>query len=124
MAQRTRHSSGTALKGYIGTSREMLPSDLPTMRSAFRRAILLQEQSLTPNKPVKDFLNAVAAEVFAIYQTANHMFQHPVIISQKALKDRLVQNWTKAQSVARGLAPQQLVEEMDEKLDRLLDCLR
>jgi hypothetical protein len=127
MSHRTRHSSGTALKDYIGTSRGMLTSELPILRAAFRNALLLQEESFSPNKrqaPVKDFLDITAADVIALYKKANHMFEYPVIHSQKALKERLIKDWEKAQNVARGKASQKVKDEMSEKLDRLLDILR
>ena len=124
MSLKTRHSSGTALKDYVGTSREMLPSELPTLRSALRQTILLQEESLTQNTPVREFLNTTAADVIALYKRANHMFEQPVISSQKAVKERLLKEWEKCQNIARGRASQQLKDDMDDKLDCLLDILR
>ena len=124
MSLKTRHSSGTALKDYVGTSREMLPSELPTLRSVLRQTILLQEESLTQNTPVREFLNTTAADVIALYKRANHMFEQPVISSQKAVKERLLKDWEKCQNIARGRASQQLKDDMDDKLDRLLDILR
>ena len=47
-----------------------------------------------------------------------------MIHSQKALKERLIKDWEKAQNVARGKASQKVKDEMSEKLDRLLDILR
>ena len=105
MSHRTRHSSGTALKDYIGTSRGMLTSELPILRAAFRNALLLQEESFSPNKrqaPVKDFLDITAADVIALYKKANHMFEYPVIHSQKALKERLIKDWERLKMLPEG----------------------
>ena len=124
MPPKTRHSSGTALKDFLGTGRIMLQSELPTLRSALRHTVLLQEESSTPNKPVKEFLNTTAADVIALYQKANHLFVRPVITSQKAIVQRLTKDWEGCQSIARGRCSKKLKDAMVEKLDRLLDILR
>ena len=52
------------------------------------------------------------------------MFEQPVISSQKAVQERLLKDWEKCQNIARGRTSQQLKDDMDDKLDCLLDILR
>ena len=39
---RSRHHSGMA--SYLGTGKQMLPTELPTLRSTLRHGLLLQEE--------------------------------------------------------------------------------
>ena len=42
----TRNEVKSSLTEYLGTGREMLESELPTLRAALREAVLIREQRL------------------------------------------------------------------------------
>ena len=43
---KTRHSSGTKISDFLGGGRELLESELPTVRCAMRATLHLQEQKV------------------------------------------------------------------------------
>ena len=43
--KKTGHKSGSKISEYLGVGKEFLPSDVPTLRAALRKALLIQEQN-------------------------------------------------------------------------------
>ena len=63
---KTRHSSGTKLIEYLGTGKDFLSSELPTLRDVLRLGIKYQEEKLCVeettrfNYPVKELAKDLA----------------------------------------------------------------
>ena len=81
MATKTRKKSGSHLSNYLGTGKELLPSELPTTRDLLRFGLLKREQSeedkrnYTVDQLVKEMMSALVEQ----WQKANAQFQFPVI---------------------------------------------
>ena len=45
MAARTRHKSSSHMSNYVGTGKELPPSELPTVRDLLRYGVMLKELS-------------------------------------------------------------------------------
>ena len=41
---KTRHTSGSKMSEYRGPGKELLATDVPTLRAALRKALLIQEE--------------------------------------------------------------------------------
>ena len=131
MSLRTRNASGCNLKDFLGSGRPVLPSDLPTLRSALCFALHLQDEYVgceyqtKQQIPLNDLMKEVSVEVCERYKKANHMFVPPVTINEKTLKERLVKHWNIARVVAsRGKYSQKEKTDLEDKLDCLLDILK
>lgn len=130
MSVRTRNASGCNLKDYLGPSRQLLPSDLPTLRSALCFVLYLQDEYVgyeyqtKQNIPLTDLLKEVASQVCERYKLANAMFVPPVTINEKSLRDRLSEHWKIASKVAKGKSSQKEKQNLEEKLDCLVDILK
>ena len=126
---RTRHASSSLMVEYLGAGKELLPSELPTLRSALLLGIHLQEISMMleekdkRNYPVKEMMVDVSSEVLAQWEKANALFKHPIICTKSSLERRLEKEWERARLVARGRAKKSQREDFESKLDKLLDPL-
>ena len=113
----------------MGAGKELLPSELPTLRSALLLGIHLQEISMMVeekdkrNYPVKEMMVDVSSEVLAQWEKANALFKHPIICTKSSLERRLEKEWERAGLVARGRAKKGQREDFESKLDKLLDPL-
>ena len=90
----------------MGPGKEFLPSELPTLRDCLRYAVLLQEKHLIEeegdkqNYPVTVMMDKVAGKVIEQCLHAENLFVPPVVISEKAIKKRLVAAWNKFKKIA------------------------
>ena len=88
---KTRHSSGSKLKDYIGPAKEFNPSEVPTLRCVIQRGLLLKDEKLIVQDVAKtnysrgDLAKDLAPLVLAQWEKSNAMFKPPVVISKKSL---------------------------------------
>ena len=88
---KTRHASGPKLGEYLGAGRDLLNSELPTIRDVLRLGIKYQEDKVYTEKkernlyPVKGLIRDMAKGVNAMWMKANAEFVPPVIITSKGL---------------------------------------
>ena len=74
--RKTRHTSGSKVSDYIGVGQDFLPSEVPTLRGALRKVLLLQEQHIVEddgdrrNLPLVHLLAQVAECVLAQWKKA------------------------------------------------------
>ena len=74
---KTRKSSGSKISDYLGAGKDFLPSEVPTLRGALRKAILMQEELMIKEDmdrrllPISDMMNLVADSVIAQWQKRN-----------------------------------------------------
>jgi hypothetical protein len=130
MSVRTRHASACSLADFLGPGKELLPSELPTLRSALQLALYLQDIRMRRedldkrNYPVAKLMRDVAQGVMTQYEKANSMFTQPVVINQKSLERKLTKQWERTGQASRGRMNKKDKGELEDKLDRLLDILR
>ena len=121
-SRKTRGQIGSRMSDYIGTGRDFLLSDVPTLRCALRKALLLQEQEGDKrNLPIPFLMTQVADSILAQWRKSNVKFAPPVVISREALSKRLQTAWTSISAIARGKAKKADKEQWEAKLDKLLD---
>ena len=126
---RTRHLSSSPLVEYLGPGKEFLPSELPTLRAALQFGIHLQdikirEEEVKKNTYLKsELMKDMSLGVLVQWKKANHLFEPPVICTQKSLERRLEKEWDRALLVRQGRAKKSQKAELESKLDKLLDIL-
>ena len=125
--KKTRNASGSKLADYLGAGQELVASEVPTLRGALRKALLVQEHFTLEcevdkrNLPVKELMTITAKSVIDQWLKANHMFKVPVIKSETTLVRQLTTAWEKCMEIARGKANKPTRDLLEGKLDRLLD---
>ena len=125
--RKTRHTSGSKMSEYLGGGKELLPSEVPTLRSALQKALLVQEEFMfleegdRPNLSIREIMGEVVTAVISQWLKANVKFVPPVTIEPKSLENRLVEAWDKVSLVARDKASKLVVKTWEDKLDKLLD---
>ena len=81
---KTRHHSTWTLVDYLGVGKELVSSEVPTLRAALQLALYLQGEKWTledtnkRNYPVKDLMRDVSSSVLAQWEKANFLFQPPI----------------------------------------------
>jgi hypothetical protein len=126
---KTRHDSTWALVDYLGVGKELVTSEVPTLRAALQLALFLQderwrlEDTNKRNYPVKDLMGDVSISVLAQWEKANFLFQPPITCTTKSMERRLQKEWEKAKLAARNKLSKDQKAELEKKLDKLLDPL-
>ena len=122
--RKTRNASGSKLSDYLGTGKEFMLTEVPTLRGALRKALLIQETLILGdrrNLPVNDLMTEVATSVIKQWQISNNKLKPPVIVTNRALRLRLKTAWENVGRIARGKAEDSVKVKWDAKLDKLLD---
>ena len=125
--RKTRHTSGSKVSEYIGLGQDFLPSEVPTLRGALRKVLLIQEKHILEddcdrrNLPLVEILAQVAESVLAQWRKSNVKLSPPVIITGNALSQRLKTAWENISLIARGKAKKADKAKWEMKLDKLLD---
>ena len=83
--KRTRLTTFMHLSNLLGTGRDLLPSELPTLRDILRYGLLLREQSDndTRNYSVSDLAKDIYPANLEKWKRANDLFKQPVINSRR-----------------------------------------
>ena len=123
---RTRKTSGSNLSDVIGKEKEFLASELPTARDVLQFGLFLKETDNRPASkyPVSELINNIYIQLHSQWMKANHLFAFPVIITEKAAKNKLKDLWSTATLIAnkKKINKAQKVG-FEKKLDRLFDLL-
>ena len=79
--KRTRWGTFTHFSNLIGTGRDLLPSELPTLRDILRYGLLLREQSGDDahNYPAATFARDIYLKVIESWERASHSFVNTVV---------------------------------------------
>ena len=105
---KTRLSSGSQLRDYLGSGRHLLPSEVPTLRACLRQAIFFQEEKVISsevnrrNYQVKDMMNDVREKIYIQWQKSNAQFEDPVVIKKRSVVKRLIEACYKFSNIAWG----------------------
>ena len=127
---KTRHESNSALVEYLGVGKELVPSEVPTLRAALQLALHLQDERWRiedinkRNYPVKELMRDVIISVFAQWERANVLFKPPILCASRYMERRLENEWETAKLAARGRLKANLKAELEQRLDKLLDPLK
>jgi hypothetical protein len=117
-------------KSGEGTPKELLITELPTLRAILQLGLHLQEEKITMeevdkrNYNVKDLCNDLAAGVLVPWVKANALFQAPVITSCKSLSNRIQNYWQLAQRIVNNKAKKKETEKFNENLDKMYDLTK
>ena len=123
--KRTRQSSFTHLSNLIGSGRDLLPSQLPTLRDILRYGLLLREQS---DEDLRNYTGAGIAKdiypkVLEKWERANSLFVTPVLNSRTTILNKIESSWEQAKNISLGRGTVGVKEAFTSKLDRLFDIL-
>lgn len=126
MAQvRTRTQSKSSLNNFVGTGRELLVSELPTVRDILRYGIYLREQCGEDrrNYPVDQLLRDIYPDLIGQWSKANALFKPPVTIGKRQIMSKLKEVWDQAVKISLGKGKVDAKERFIVKLDQLFDIL-
>ena len=135
MASRTRNKSGCSLTNYLSksglsTPKELLATELPTMRAILQLGLHLQEERLNienvdkRNYPISELTKDMSEAVLVTWVRANAQFKEPVISSKKSLANRIQKDWILAQKIANNNVSKKERDKFDAKLDKLYDITK
>ena len=78
-ARKTRHSSCSNLSQYLGPGKDLITSEVPTLRAALRKAILIQEEFVLKesgdkrNLPIKTIIRMTVEKICEQWLHSNHL---------------------------------------------------
>ena len=121
MGPKTRKSSGSKMSEYLGPSKDLLVSDLPTLRSVLCLGQLIMERQGVEQMTVNDMAKEVYNRVVAQYYKANAKFVPPVILDANWGVMKVVTAWNNVSTILRKQkGAQKLHQKMQLELDYLL----
>ena len=125
MAAKTRQRASTHLSLYVGTGRELLNTELPTLRDLLRYGVLLRETSEKDkrNYSKEELVSDMLAALLAQWLKASHRLKFPVLVHHETIRIKLKDLWEKALKLAKGVGKIQEKQRFSQKLDKLLDIL-
>ena len=134
---KTRHSYGKSqLSDYLGGSRALILSELPTLRCILRQGLLFQERKILSEYKssnsimqtlitVKELSSKMAETVISQWLRANVEFSPPVVITAKQLEVKLKGFWETARDIAhKRITKKKQIESFEQKLDKILDITK
>ena len=124
---RTRHSSESKLVALLGSGRDLLPSELPTLRAALRLGIKYTEEKQTRNEkyPIQELALDVAKAVEAQWLKANCELIPPKICTLKSMQRNIEKQWRRAQDIVWDREKKKaVIQAYQESLDKLYDITK
>ena len=123
--RRTRQSSFTHLSNLIGSGRDLLPSQLPTLWDILRYELLLREQS---DKDLRNYTGAgIANDIYPKglenCERENSLFVTFVLNSRTTILNKIESSWEQAKNISLIRGTVGVKEAFTSKLDRLFDIL-
>jgi hypothetical protein len=125
MAARTRHKSSSHMSNYVGTGKDLLLTELPTVRDLLRYGILQRELSEENKRNyivgqlVKDMVEVLQDR----WLRANAQLKYPVTNHPDTIFKKLKALWEEASKVSLGKGKLKDKNRFAEKLDKLVDIL-
>ena len=122
-----RGQIGSKLRDLVGAGKEFNPSEVPTLRAAIQRGLLIKERLLLEEGRAKtdiqtlEIVQELAVLIQLQWQKSNPKFSPPVTIQEYSLIKKLQKLWVKVEDVAlkRGRAGGR--KKTMDMLDQLLD---
>lgn len=126
---KTRRASCSSLSDYLGPGKELVPSQVPTLRAALQLALHLQsmrerrEEVDKRNYPLRELISDVTTAVLKQWEMANDLFQPPITCHSRSMERRLMKEWERTRLAARNKLDTNQKAELEARLDGLLDPL-
>ena len=124
---KTRGQVGTKLRDFVGVGKEFNPSEVPTLRAAIQRGLLIKERLLLEEDRAKtdiqtsEIVKELAVLIQLQWQKSNPKFCPPVTIQEYSLRKKLEKLWVKVEEVALGRGRESEKKRVKEILDHVLD---
>ena len=122
---KTRHQVSCNLSNFIGCGRELIPSELPTLRDILRLGLLMRDSSCEDrrNYPIDELASDIYPILINQWSKANPAFVSPILNDKKRICVRIKDAWTLATTYSQGKGKLKSKLNFNEKLDRLFDIL-
>ena len=113
------------MSNYVGPGKELLSSELPTVRDILRFGVRKRELSDQDRRHVEvdQLVETMVTAVQENWQRANDLFKPPITNDPRTLHLKLRDLWNKAVRVSLGQGKLKDKERFTEKLDKLVDIL-
>ena len=113
------------MTNFIGTGREFMPSELPTVQDIIRLRILLREESGDDarNYTAASLAKDIYPTVLEKWELANSSFVTPIINSRTRILKKIQESWEQAKNISLGRGKLDIKEIFTAKLDKLFDVL-
>ena len=124
---RTRNPSGGHLTNLVGPGKEFLRSEVPTVRAAIQKGILVKEKMMieqcAKNKGImlKEILIPLIPLIQAQWMKADTKFSPHVTSQEHGILLELERYWKRVDEVAKGKGNQAERKKVLDLLDRLFD---
>ena len=111
------------MNNLLGTSRDLLPSELPTLRDVLRYGLLLREQNDDDkrNYPTANLAKDIYPAVIENWKRANDLFKPPVINSRITVLNKIQDSRELAKDISLGRGKSEVKKRFIAKLGKLFD---
>ena len=119
---RTRYNSESKLASFLGSGRDLLPSELPTLRAVLRAGIKLNEDKAETKQkyPIQELALDVAKLVEAQWLKANNELIPPKVSTLKSIQRRIQTAWRFGKKKKKITT----IEIFKDTLDKLFDITK
>ena len=124
---KTRKHSYSKLSELVGSGKDFLPSEVPTLRAVIQKGILIREGVLVElgkaktDVHSKDIIAQLVPSIVAQWQISNAKFTPPVTIKEKSIRTKVERLWWMVEEVKRGRAGKGMIKKVELLLDKLVD---
>ena len=124
---KTRKHSYSKLSELVGSGKDFLPSEVPTLRAVIQKGILIREGVLVELEKAKtevhskDIIAQLVPLIVAQWQISNAKFTPPVTIKEKSIRTKVERLWWMVEEVKRGRAGKGMIKKVELLLDKLVD---
>ena len=124
---KTRKHSYSKLSELVGSGKDFLPSEVPTLRAVIQKGILIREGVLVElgkaktDVHSKDIIAQLVPSIVAQWQRSNAKFTPPVTIKEKSIRTKVERLWWMVEEVKRGRAGKGLRKKVELLLDKVVD---
>ena len=120
---KTRQASGSSMSDYLGPGKELVPSQVPTLRAALQLGLYLQRERETledldkRNYPVSELMSDVTVKVMGQWEKASPMFKPPIILLSRSMEQRLLKEWERVRLAANNKLGKTKKIELEKRLE-------
>ena len=96
---KTRKQSYSKLSELVGSGKDFLPSEVPTLRAVIQKGIVIREGVLVELEKAKtevhskDIIAQLVPLIVAQWQISNAKFTPPVTIKEKSIRTKVERLW-------------------------------
>ena len=101
---KTRHASGTKMEEYLGAAKDLLHTEVPTLRDCLRLALFLKKRNFIElengkTTKIKEIVEEVVTRIFKQWQISNVLFKPPVTLTPWTVHQRIQTMWNKISDI-------------------------